>query len=196
MNFLLPDPVSVSEENGETNGVVCPYCRNCFQINWKTDLPPFPFQAASEEQPPAYTAVNGNIESPTAGFSDKPFHATSPMSPPDVSEKVKREPSTPQSPDTSPASATTSLKSPITGVTPTAGDELLRAQLAEARAQIQRLKERLSDQGLKQRKVGGDTAKAPAPVLQQQQIPAEAGVPLQMVAGLCLISFLLAYFFF
>jgi hypothetical protein len=33
--------------------------------------------------------------------------------------------------------------------------------------------------------------------MQQQQVqPDAAGVPLQIVAGLCLLSFLIAYFFF
>jgi hypothetical protein len=78
---------------------------------------------------------------------------------------------------------------------PTSADEL-KSQLSEANAQIQKLKERLADQGLRQRKIGGDNEKA-APMLQQQQAqPVGAGVPVQIVAGLCLLSFLIAYFFF
>lgn len=71
----------------------------------------------------------------------------------------------------------------------------LKAQLADANAQIQRLKDRLADQGLRQRKTGGEAKAAPA-TMQQQHAPTEAGVPLQIVAGLCLLSFLIAYFFF
>lgn len=78
---------------------------------------------------------------------------------------------------------------------PTSADEL-KSQLSEANAQIQKLKERLADQGLRQRKIGGDSEKT-APTMQQQQAqPVDAGVPVQIVAGLCLLSFLIAYFFF
>lgn len=76
-----------------------------------------------------------------------------------------------------------------TAALPTSTEEL-RAQLADAKSQIQKLK----DQGLKQGKPGGKSA---APMLQQQHPQsAEIGVPLQIVAGLCLLSFLLGYFFF
>lgn len=71
----------------------------------------------------------------------------------------------------------------------------LKAQLADANAQIQRLKDRLADQGLRQRKTGGEAKAVPA-TMQQQHAPTEAGVSLQIVAGLCLLSFLIAYFFF
>lgn len=71
----------------------------------------------------------------------------------------------------------------------------LKSQLADANAQIQRLKDRLADQGLRQRKTGGDAKAAPA-TIQQTHAQAESGVPVQMVAGLCLLSFLIAYFFF
>lgn len=80
----------------------------------------------------------------------------------------------------------TSLKS--TAGLPTSTEEL-RAQLSDAKSQIQKLK----DQGLKQGKAGGSAA----PMMQQQHPQStEMGVPLQIVAGLCLISFLLGYFFF
>lgn len=107
-------------------------------------------------------------------------------------DKAKGSPLTPQSAsDGSP----TSLRSPVTGVTPKSDVEQLRAQLGDARTEILTLKERLSDQGLRQRKVGGDLATEAAPTAQAQQAP-EAGVPIQFVASLCLLSFLLAYFFF
>lgn len=71
----------------------------------------------------------------------------------------------------------------------------MKAQLADANAQIQRLKDRLADQGLRQRKTGGEAKAAPA-TMTQQHTSDSAGVPLQIVAGLCLLSFLIAYFFF
>jgi hypothetical protein len=79
--------------------------------------------------------------------------------------------------------------------------EDLRAQLSEAKAQILRLKQQAEDQVLRQRKsdaVNQDsreriTTGTTGMGIQQQ--PAD-GVPVQIVAALCLLSFLLAYFFF
>lgn len=73
----------------------------------------------------------------------------------------------------------------------------MQAQLSDAREQIQRLKDRLADQGLRQRKTGGEAGgSAPPAMMRQQNSQSTSGVPLQIVAGLCLISFLIAYFFF
>lgn len=79
--------------------------------------------------------------------------------------------------------------------------EDLRAQLSEAKAQILKLKQQAEDQGLRQRKsdaVNQDsreriTTGTTGMGIQQQ--PAD-GVPVQIVAALCLLSFLLAYFLF
>lgn len=170
VNYLDADPNEVLEESTHANGV-----------------------AASEEEPPSYSSLNGTVEeTPASKASEKLIDTTSSTSPLDVSEKSKREPSSPLS--ASDASAA-SLKSPSTGPTTNADVEQLKAQLADAQAQIQKLKEKLSDQGLRQRKVGEDITSTPTQ-LQTQQVPPEAGVPVQFVASLCLISFLLAYFFF
>jgi type VI protein secretion system component VasF len=73
----------------------------------------------------------------------------------------------------------------------------MQAQLSDAREQIQRLKDRLADQGLRQRKTGAEAGgNAPPATMQQQHSQTASGVPLQIVAGLCLLSFLIAYFFF
>jgi hypothetical protein len=122
------------------------------------------------------------------GAASKVTSDTSPIPPPDFSDK--REISSPQTNE----SKSTSAKSTITSIIPTSGEDL-SAQLAEAKAQIQNLRDRLADQGLRQRKIGGETEKSATPALQQQQ-SVEPGVPVQMVAGLCLLSFLIAYFFF
>ncbi|PYH95149.1 VAMP-associated protein [Aspergillus ellipticus CBS 707.79] len=165
VNWLAPDDTPVSEQAAETNGTV------------------------PEEEPPAYNSPSAHYQTPAAALSSS-ANDTSPIPPPDFSDKPKREVSTPQTKE-GPA---TSTKSPIVGKQPNLSDDL-KAQLSEAQAQILALKERLADQGLRQRKIGGETEKAPAP-LAQQQPQSEAGVPLQMVAGLCLLSFLIAYFFF
>ena len=79
---------------------------------------------------------------------------------------------------------------------PTSSEDI-KAQLAEANAQIQKLKSQLMDGGLRQRKVGAADGESATPQLQQQHPQSVVtGVPVQVVAGLCLLSFLLAYFFF
>ncbi len=77
--------------------------------------------------------------------------------------------------------------------------ETLKAQLAQAQATIASLKEAATE-GLRQRKAGGDESSSkasnPAPQLQQAIRQGIEGVPVQTTAILCLLSFLLAYFFF
>ncbi|KAL3254712.1 hypothetical protein ABHI18_008767 [Aspergillus niger] len=168
VNWLPADDSSAAEQVTETNGTM------------------------PEEEPPAYTSPpNANFQTPAAAVA-KSANDTSPIPPPDFSDKPKREVSTPQAIAESPA---TSTKSAMMGGAASSSDDL-KAQLSEANAQILALKEKLADQGLRQRKIGGETEKAPAPLVQQQPQSAEAGVPVQMVAGLCLLSFLIAYFFF
>jgi hypothetical protein len=133
-----------------------------------------------DEEPPAYTSPTATYETPA--ISKKGSDETSPIPAPDF--KSKRDMSSPQH------EASTSLKS--AAALPTSTEDL-RAQLAEAQSQIQKMK----DQGLRQRKPGAEQAPAAAPMMQQQHAQsANMGVPLQFVAGLCLISFLLGYFFF
>lgn len=72
--------------------------------------------------------------------------------------------------------------------------EELKAKLAQAEAQLASLKE----SGLRQRNVktaAGDEKK-PAGGNTAQAVKQPDGVPVQLVAILCLLSFLLAYFFF
>jgi hypothetical protein len=150
----------------------------------------YPFQSAPEEEPPSYTSPGANYQTPAVGASTKISNDTSPIPPPDFSEKPKQDAVAQQSNETS----ATSVK-PNTSSIPASADEL-KTQLSEANAQIQKLKERLADQGLRHRKIGGENEKTASTMQQQQVQPVDAGVPVQIVAGLCLLSFLIAYFFF
>lgn len=67
----------------------------------------------------------------------------------------------------------------------------LKTKLGQAESQLAALK----DSGLRQRKVPGSNEKTVGQVAQQVKQTVE-GVPVQIVALLCLLSFLLAYFFF
>ncbi|GFF65187.1 hypothetical protein CNMCM6936_001564 [Aspergillus lentulus] len=163
----LPAESSNGEQGKETNGISAP-----------------------EEEPPSYTSPAANYQTPAVGASTKISNDTSPIPPPDFSEKPKRDAFAQHSNETS----ATSVKSNTSGI-PASADEL-KTQLSEANAQIEKLKERLADQGLRQRKIGGENEKSASTMQRQQVQPVAAGVPLQIVAGLCLLSFLIAYFFF
>lgn len=136
----------------------------------------------SEEEHATFNSPNANYETPAVGLSRKAAEDTSPIPPPDFNEKPKREALSPQSNDISATSAKSSTESPTS-------DEL-KARLAEAEGKL-----KTAQQGLRQRKP--DTKETSAPMVQQQQSPPSgSGVPIQLVAGLCLLSFLIAYFFF
>jgi hypothetical protein len=141
-----------------------------------------------DEEPPAYTSPGGaNFQTPAPKKidSDEP----SPIPAPDFSEKKS------QSPQREPASAMSNARSAVANALPSSDE--LKSQLSEANAQIQRLKDRLADQGLRQRKTGGEvTGKAVPAAMQQSHGPTAGGVSIQGVACLCLLSFLIAYFFF
>ncbi|KAL3487101.1 PapD-like protein [Aspergillus germanicus] len=143
----------------------------------------------TEEEPPAYSSPKGNFETPAAPIA-KGTNDSSPIPPPDFNDSVKREYSTPQVNE----AKATSAKSLTASSGNTNAD--YESRLSDANAQIQRLKEKLADQGLRQRKIGGESDKSPAALVQQQAQSIEAGVPVKIVAGLCLLSFLIAYFFF
>lgn len=140
------------------------------------------------DQPPAYNSPVGNFQTPAP--KKTAADEASPVPAPEFTEKIKSEPSPPP---TEPATTFSAAKTAVANALPSGDD--LKSQLADANAQIQRLKDRLADQGLRQRKTGTEPKAAPA-AMQQQHAQTEAGVPLQIVAGLCLLSFLIAYFFF
>lgn len=85
----------------------------------------------------------------------------------------------------------------IANAIPTSGEDV-QAQLADAKATIAKLtKQAQESSGLRQRKVEPthESQGQLATAERVQQTPA-GGVPVQVVFGLCLASFLLAYFLF
>lgn len=94
--------------------------------------------------------------------------------------------------------AVTGAAAKTTNMLPTSSDEL-KAQLESANATILRLKEQIQDNsGLRQRK--GDASAADIDTTTRQPSTAmdqaPSGVPVPVVAALCLVSFLLAYLLF
>lgn len=101
------------------------------------------------------------------------------------------------------ASAQSTVASTATSVAnavPTSGEDI-KAQLAQAKATILRLTQQNEEQGLRQRKTDAVNQDSRERIttgttgMGIQQQPAD-GVPVQIVAALCLLSFLLAYFLF
>ena len=88
----------------------------------------------------------------------------------------------------------------MSGAAASAG-QTLQQQLDSAKQTIASLRGQLDEQGLRQRKTDAsaqdsqDRAAAGASSM-AMQTPATEGVPVQILAALCLLSFLLAYFFF
>ncbi|KAL4809056.1 PapD-like protein [Aspergillus unguis] len=142
---------------------------------------------AQEDEAPSYSSPKGDFETPAVGLAKTP-NTSSPIPPPDFNESAKRDFSTPQVTEHKAASATSPS---VSGMK----HEDYESRLSDANAQIQRLKDKLADQGLRQRKIGVESEKSPASLVQQAQ-SVEAGVPVKIVASLCLLSFLIAYFFF
>jgi hypothetical protein len=87
--------------------------------------------------------------------------------------------------------------SSATSALPTSQDDL-KQQLSTANAKIKQLQEQMAE-GIRQRKPQEAASKAAENVQQSLQTASQqapGGVPLQVAAGLCLLCFLVAYFFF
>ena len=90
--------------------------------------------------------------------------------------------------------------SEMVNVVPSSNEDI-KAQLAQAKEKIKALTMQVDEQGLRQRKADAVNQDSRERIstgttgMGVQQQPAD-GVPVQIVAALCLLSFLLAYFFF
>ncbi|KAI4245042.1 MAG: hypothetical protein L6R40_002641 [Gallowayella cf. fulva] len=142
-----------------------------------------------EEAPPAYG-------SPAPSFSSPGPDAVTPMN---RSSDLKGSNGTSSVASNIQNTAST-VASNIAQAVPTSGEDL-RTQLADAKATISGLTQQVEDQGLRQRKSDAtnqdsrERTTTGTTGMGIQQEPAN-GVPVQIVAALCLLSFLLAYFFF
>jgi hypothetical protein len=84
--------------------------------------------------------------------------------------------------------------STVANTTPTSSEDL-RAQLSEAKATIAKLQQGVLGQR-KSNEGNPDFKEQSPPGMRAIQQSTSEGVPVSIVAGLCLLSFLLAYFFF
>ncbi|KMU87213.1 hypothetical protein CIHG_04657 [Coccidioides immitis H538.4] len=159
------------------------------QPNGVTEFP-FPCQASEDDSANLQTSpANAKFETPSMPTRAAPVIMEPPIEPPNF-KSGSSEPSAPEA-----------LKHAAEDVKSEAFSgsyEDLKSQLQEARAQIQQLKQQLAENEIRRRKLPAAASNSPelATIQQQSHPSSEAGVPLQVVAGLCLISFLLAYVFF
>jgi hypothetical protein len=146
-----------------------------------------------EDSPPAYssptsaaaTPARSVAQGPVSTLGDKPADAKSRGDAVDSAHN----PATSQSQSTPGAAAAS-----VASVIPTSQADLQR-QLDAANAQIKKLQEQATE-GLRQRKITADGQEKSSVSTSLQNAPAPGGVPVQIVAGLCLLCFLIAYLFF
>lgn len=135
-----------------------------------------------EEQPPAYSSPSPSAAAVTPQRSTGAAAAS-------ANSAMDKSPS----PDTTAASGIGA--GAVASSIPT-NQEDLRAKLDDANATIARLRSEAAE-GLRQRKPQESAEKAVDQVKQSMQnAPAPGGVPLPVVAGLCLLCFIIAWMFF
>lgn len=149
------------------------------------DQTPSQFSTASEPATPSYStnAVLASVGTPESRQRDNN----------DISDTTRS--AVNQAPNQGPLQQTAQR---VASAIPVSTEDL-KTQLAEAQAQITNLKGQLAEQtGLRQRKTATEKSSTDAPSgMQQVQQQADVtGVPIQWVAILCLISFLIAYLLF
>ncbi|KAK5660087.1 hypothetical protein OQA88_13556 [Cercophora sp. LCS_1] len=143
-------------------------------------------EATPEVPPPSYQSPHENtaiLKSPT------------PVNEPEIKREVKQEST--QEPETAPSSNPLPAVETVKAAAVETYEEL-KDKLIKAEAQIASLKDQATS-GLRQRlpvAKSDEKSAAPAQALAQAQAQGTEGVPIQITAILCLISFLLAYFFF
>lgn len=177
------------------------------------------FQHLHADEPPAYRSPSPTYASP--GPEGTPSQNRSEAAPVGAYNTVNERPADNQhlgdarasaynpatsNPQNSVAGALSSVVNAIpttasvANAMPISGEDI-KAQLAEAKAQIVKLKEQAEETVLRQRKSdaankdSGERFSTGMKGMGMQQQPAE-GVPVPIVAALCLLSFLLAYFLF
>lgn len=134
-----------------------------------------------DDEPPAYSSPSPAAVTPQRQIA-VPAAARSPSAPSDASQSH------------SALDSATAAMASATGMS----QADLQRQLEDAKATISRLQTQAADAtGLRQRKTGAGTTSADkAHPASMQSTPPAGGVPVQIVAGLCLLCFLIAYLFF
>lgn len=162
----------------QSNGVASSAASNLDNSIYSEDHPP----AYSSPSPQALTPQRSNPVGPVSTYDEKPEGAKS------RGDAVNSAHNPAQSSGFAGAAAA------VSSAIPTSQDDV-RRQLDEAKATIARLQEQASS-GLRQRNVAGSGEKSTSQDSLAAKAPSAGGVSVQIVALLCLLCFLIAYFFF
>ena len=192
--FLPAEGTASTPQHNNVNGTVrSPTSSHCFSQrliasqHLGNDAPPAYGSPAPSYGSPAPEAVTPSTRSANAADSHS-FNDSKSMT---------------ESASNAAASAQSTLgaaASSVVSAVPMSGDDV-RTQLAQAKATIARMTQQSEEQGLRQRKTDAVNQDSRERIttgtmgMGVQQQPAD-GVPVQIVAALCLLSFLLAYFLF
>lgn len=149
------------------------------------------------EAPPAYESPSPAPRTPQRAYEAPSGGMSSSQTMHDDSKSVGGESSyNPASEQSTVAASTMAFASGISS-----SSEDVKAQLAKANETIAQLRQQVEQQGLRQRKSDAVNQDSKERIttgttgLGVQSTPT-SGVPVQVVAGLCLLCFLIAYFFF
>ena len=155
-------------------------------------------QHLGTEAPPAYGSPSPSYGSPHAKAVTPNTRSMAPDSQPSNTNQTMAE--TASNATASAQSTVSSAATTVVNAVPKSSEDL-QAQLAQAKATILRLTQQNEEQALRQRKTDAVNQDSRERIttgttgMGVQQQPRH-GVPVQIVAALCLLSFLLAYFFF
>lgn len=152
---------------------------------------------SEEHSPPAYDSPSSppqssytpqqHVDGPISTFDEKPRNAKS-------SEDARNSANNPATTASTFGESVSSATAAVANAVPQSMEEL-KAQLAQAQATIASLGQ---EGGLRMRKAVGatSTTESNGPTNMNVAQQSSVGVPVQVVAALCLLSFLLAYLFF
>jgi hypothetical protein len=164
----------------QSNGAASSVASGLDNSHYSEDNPP----AYSSPSPQAATPQRSQPTGPVSTFDEKPDGAKS------RGDAVNSAYNPAQSSGSGLAGAAAAVSNAI----PTSQDDV-RRQLDEAKATISRLQEQASS-GLRQRNVAGSEEKSSTQNGLAAKATSTGGVSVQIVALLCLLCFLIAYFFF
>ena len=196
MVFLPAEGATATPQHNNVNGTVR---HQKISLSFSTTNKKWQHLSTSSDAPPAYGTPSQTYSSPQAENTAPGARAAAPEPAPSTDIKSTFTETASNAAQQAQSTVSNATSAAIAAV-PTSGDEL-RAQLAQAKATIAKLTQQNEEQGLRQRKADAVNQDSRERItsgttgMGVQQQPGD-GVPVQIVAALCLLSFLLAYFLF
>ena len=194
--FLPAEGATATPQHNNVNGTVR---HPKIFLSFSTTNQNWQHLSTSSDAPPAYGTPSQTYSSPQAENTAPGARAAAPEPVPSTDTKSTFTETASNAAQQAQSTVSNATSAAIAAV-PTSGDDL-RAQLAQAKATIAKLTQQNEEQGLRQRKADAVNQDSRERItsgttgMGVQQQPGD-GVPVQIVAALCLLSFLLAYFLF